>query len=51
MKVRVLREHSNAYGAKPVKSKGDEYELPDNAGQTLVDLGWVEEPKEPAKAK
>lgn len=47
--VRTVRAHSNAYGDKTNKAKGDEYPLPDNMAPTLIAAGLVEEVK--AKAE
>ena len=50
--VKTVREHQNLYGSKPIKAKGDEYELPDNLAKTLSDAGLVEAVKaKPAQAE
>lgn len=45
MKVKVLKEHENAYGTPYKKEKGAEYDVPDAMGETLIKLGFVEEVK------
>lgn len=49
VKVRSVREHTNAYGEKLTKAKGDEYDLPEKLVKTLADAGLVEEAKAAAK--
>ena len=45
VRVRAVREHNNVYGDKVRKAKGDEYDLPENLVETLINAGLVEEVK------
>jgi hypothetical protein len=50
--VRALREHSNTYGPKVHKAKGDEYEIISEAqADALEQVGFVEIVKEKAADK
>ena len=51
MDVKTKKEHHNGYGDKYVKEKGDVYSVPEAAGKTLIDQGFVEEVPEKQTAK
>lgn len=42
MKVKSIREHTNAYEPAGKKAVGTEYELPENTAQVLIDAKLVE---------
>lgn len=45
MKVKALKSHSNGYGAKFEKAKGDEYEIPATDAAPLITAKLVAEVK------
>jgi hypothetical protein len=51
MKVRTLKPHNNACGAKVAKAKGAEYDCAERTAKQLEALGLVEIVKEKAADK
>jgi hypothetical protein len=50
MKVKVLKPHQNACGAKVSKEKGDEYDCSERTAKQLAALGLVEIVKDEEKS-
>jgi hypothetical protein len=48
MKVRTLKPHQNACGAKVSKEPGDEYDCTERTAKSLIALGLVEDANEKA---
>jgi hypothetical protein len=48
MKVRTLKPHQNACGAKVSKEPGDEYDCTERTAKSLIALGLVEDASEKA---